>query len=270
MQRILIYITVILTITFTAVFAQEQKPVPEPLIDTGALSADMINDKLGGLKDVTLPQYRIKSISEMFLGTPYGGGTLQSNDGEQEHLVVDFTSLDCFTFLDYVEALRLSQDFDGFVNNLRYIRYKDGDISFLRRNHFFTDWAQTKHVADVTKLIGGEHTLESDKMLNETYDERAYVPGVPSVERKIFYIPAHALIEYNLADKLQTGDYVGFYTDKPGLDVTHVGIIIHDGNRLTLRHASSRKTNMKVVDQDFTEYLKHVKGIIVLRPVINP
>lgn len=270
MQRILTYITIILIFTFTAAAAQEQKPMPAPLIDMGALSRATINDKLSDIKDATLPQYRIKAISQMFLGTPYGSGTLQSNDGEQEHLVVDFTSLDCFTFLDYVEALRLSQDFDSFVNNLRYIRYKDGEVTFLRRNHFFTDWAQTKHVTDVTRLIGGEYTLEADKTLNKIDDEKAYVQGVPAVERKVYYIPAEALLENNLADKLQTGDYVGFYSDKPGLDVTHVGIIIHDGDRLTLRHASSLKTNMKVVDQDFREYLKHVKGIIVLRPIIKP
>lgn len=264
MKKIITYIIVMLS--FLSLYANAAEP--QPLINMGNISTDTINNTLSGMRQIKSPQYRIKVLSQIFLGTPYGSGTLQSNDGEQEHLVIDFSSLDCFTFLDYVESLRLSNDFNSFTNNLRNVRYKNGEVTFTKRNHFFTDWAQTKHVTDVTQLIGGEFTAEADKNLNQAEETRLYVPGVAPVARKIYYIPAEALISQNLVYKLQTGDYVGFYTDKPGLDVTHVGIIIHDGDKLYLRHASSLKTNMRVVDQDFIEYLKRVKGIIVLRPVI--
>ena len=61
------------------------------------------------------PNYRllpagqqIGLISEAFLGTPYVANKLQGSLSTPEQLVVDFRGLDCFTYLDYVEALRQS------------------------------------------------------------------------------------------------------------------------------------------------------------------
>lgn len=262
MKKLFFILMSLIAFTVSSASAEE---VP-PLINTGTLSIVMINAKLESLKDVTSPQARIKSVSSMFLGIPYGAGTLESFDGQQEHLVIDFSSVDCFTFLDYVESLRMSSDFNSFMENLKNVRYKNGEIDFRKRNHFFTDWASAGHVTDVTKQIGGDSVVTVEKELNKKDDTHVYVPGVEIIKRDVEYIPSQAVLDRHLADKLQTGDYVGFYTDKPGLDVSHVGIIIIDKGVIWLRHASSLKTNMKVVNQDFLKYLTRVRGIVVLRP----
>ena len=45
--------------------------------------------------------------------------------------------MDCFTYLDYVEALRLSNSYEEFNPKVKDIRYKNGKVSFQNRNHFF-------------------------------------------------------------------------------------------------------------------------------------
>ena len=66
---------------------------------------------------------------------------------------------------------------------------------------------------------------------------------------------------------LQTGDYVGIYTDKEGLDVSHTGIIIRKGGVVFLRHASSKEKNQKVVDEVLSGYMQNKPGLVIYRPV---
>jgi hypothetical protein len=101
------------------------------------------------------------------------------------------------------------------------------------------------------------------KILNKKEYGTCWVPGLPQVEREIRYIPSGAVSD-KVADRLRTGDYAGVYTDAPGLDVSHVGIIIRDGDLVYLRHASSRRK--KVVDEDLRNYLSDKPGLLVFRP----
>jgi hypothetical protein len=64
-----------------------------------------------------------------------------------------------------------------------------------------------------------------------------------------------------------SGDFVGIYTDKEGLDVSHTGIIIKKDGKVFLRHASSKEKNQKVVDENLSEYMKNKPGLVVYRPV---
>ena len=61
------------------------------------------------------------------------------------------------------------------------------------------------------------------------------------------------------------GDYIGIYTHIEGLDVTHVGILIKKEGKAYLRHASSKKEFLKVIDEPFESYIKNTPGFIVLR-----
>ncbi|MDP1001545.1 N-acetylmuramoyl-L-alanine amidase-like domain-containing protein, partial [Klebsiella pneumoniae] len=60
--------------------------------------------------------------------------------------------------------------------------------------------------------------------------------------RLISYIPYYG-IDIDVLYKLQTGDYVGIYSTKRGLVVSHVGIIIKDHNIIWFRNASSLAKN---------------------------
>lgn len=214
------------------------------------------------------PGERIDFISGKFLGTPYVGSTLTGDINTPEVFTIDLEGMDCFTYIDYVEALSLSDSFTDFEDNLKKIRYRDGTVAFRNRNHFFSDWPvnNPEYVKDVTSEVGGEQTVGVSKKLNLKSDGTYYLPGIPVKNRTIYYIPAAAL-DASVLSKLMTGDFVGIYTDKDGLDVSHTGIIIKKDGRVFLRDASSREKNQKVVDEDLIEYMKQRPGLVVYRPV---
>ena len=87
---------------------------------------------------------RIGFLSSGLLGTEYKDSTLTGSIDSAEVLVVDLEGVDCFTFIDYVEAMRLSCSFGEFVENLKTVRYREGNVSFAGRNHFFTDWIENR------------------------------------------------------------------------------------------------------------------------------
>jgi hypothetical protein len=209
---------------------------------------------------------RIAFISTQFLDIPYRESTLTGNRNTREIFTINLEAVDCFTYLDYVEAMRLSASFTGFKKNLREIRYRAGKVAYTHRNHFFTDWRERHFsVTDVTGEIGQGRAQAVLKRLNEKQDGTYFIPGIPVMERDITYIPAEAL-DGAVLTLLQLGDYVGIYAGTAGLDVSHVGIFIKGNNANYLRHASSAPSQKKVIDQDFKTYMEDKPGIVVLRP----
>ncbi len=208
---------------------------------------------------------RIDFISGRFLGVPYGRSTLIGSPDVPEVLVVDLGAVDCFTYLDYVESMRSSRTLSEFRRTLKQVRYKSGTVAYGARNHFFTDWAASDRVEDVTGRIGREKASVVIKTLNRSGDGAPILPGIPAVERKIVFIPEGGLDGRTL-DMIGTGDYIGIYAPAEGLDVSHVGIFIRRDARALLRHASS--TANQVVDEDFGTYIEGKPGIVVLRPRI--
>ncbi len=228
-------------------------------------------DALGAvIRDSTLISSageRIAFLSGQFIGTKYKEETLTGGLDTAEVFVINLDEVDCFTFIEYVEAMRLSSSYDGFKVNLRDIRYCSGTVAFKKRNHFFTDWKlyNAGHISDATRLIGGRNTEKSLKTLNRKKDGGLFLPGIPISEREVYYIPARH-INGDIMNRLKTGDYIGIYSEDSGLDVSHAGILIRDGVNTILRHASSFPGLRKVVDHDFPGYVSARPGIIVLRP----
>ncbi|OLU27301.1 hypothetical protein BVH03_13800 [Pseudomonas sp. PA15(2017)] len=208
----------------------------------------------------------IERISGWFLGTPYQAGMLHGAENTPERLVIDFRGLDCFTYLDYVEALRVSASPAQFMQSVIQTRYVDGDVSFPKRKHFFSDWAygETHNLADDITAHISPDALSVEKHLNEKANGESYLPGLPVVKRTIPYIPSE-LIDATVVSRLQTGDLIGIYTRLPGLDVTHTGFFIMTDEGPVLRHASSSKANEQVVDSPFLDYVANVPGIVIFR-----
>jgi len=236
-------------------------------ISLGKWTESEINLMLSAAKCLHDVGERIQYISGKFLEVPYRESTLIGNSTTGEEFVVDLSGIDCFTFLDYVEALRRSSTFTDFLEKLKKVRYRSGTISFEMRNHFFTDWREYSggSIKDITGEIGGERTRGSLKSLNLRSDGNLFLDGLPVVERTIDYIPT-ASIDDEVLNALDTGDYIGIYTETDGLDVSHVGIAIQHDDGTYLRHASSAESCRKVTDRLFVSYLKGKPGIVVLRP----
>ena len=236
-------------------------------INLGTWTEKEIDDLLGRTGRWRESSQRIVVLSERFLGTEYGESTLIGDVHNQEVLVVNFERVDCFTLIDYVEALRLSGSFEKFEENLVRVRYQHGELSYLRRNHFFTDWIDfnEKHVVDATIAVGGQAVARTVKTLNLREDGTFFLDGIAPRSREIRYIPGES-VGIKVFAGLKTGDYAGIYSERAGLDVSHVGIIIKDSERVVLRHASSLQANRRVVDQDLKDYLADKPGLVILRP----
>jgi hypothetical protein len=226
---------------------------------------------MGSASTLSDPGLRIGMISKEFLGVPYEGFTLVGSREVPERLVIGLDGVDCFTFIDYVEAMRLSRSMADFRDALIRVRYREGRVAFEGRKHFFTDWVQPPDglVRDITREIGGAACVSAVKKLNLKEDGSLFLPGIMVREREVRYIPAES-VDSSLEERLKTGDYVGIYTHVPGLDVSHVGIFAREGNAAFLRHASSSEGLRRVVDQEFGTYIAAKPGIVVMRPYGEP
>jgi len=231
----------------------------------GRLNQGRIDDLLA--EDDLTAGARVARLSEYFVDVPYQAHSLIGSQVEAEVLVLNFAGVDCFTLLDYLEALRRSWSYAELQENLRQVRYPGGEVAYRRRNHFFSLWqAQNRsRIVDVTVEIGGEKARQVSKQLNRKKDGSLWLPGIPVVEKQLTYLPT-AILDEVLLRKLHPGDYVGIFTDRPGLDVSHNGLIIRRQGRVFLRHASSRKVNRRVVDEELLPYLQGKPGLVIYRP----
>ncbi len=233
----------------------------------GRWTQDRLNNLMRESLDITDAGERIKFLSRFFLGVDYKGSTLIGDADSPEFFVINLDKVDCFTFIDYIEAMRISVSFPEFKENLQKVRYREGKIEFENRNHFFTDWIDFNDnlITDVTDQVSDQRAESITKTLNLKEDGSFFINGIQPRERKISYIPSDVLDE-RVISNLKTGDYAGIYSNFHGLDVSHVGIVIKEGNNIYIRHACSDKKHRKVLDQDLNEYMTHKPGLIVLRP----
>lgn len=236
-------------------------------IDLGKFSEDGLDRIIRKGSEIRDIAKRIYFLSTQFLGIDYAESTLIGDKDTPEAFVINLRGVDCLTFVEYIEAMRLSDSFSAFESNLRKVRYKYGIVEFANRNHFLTDWIEhnAEFVDDITEKIGGQNTVKVQKTLNEKEDGSYFLAGIQPVPGEIKYIPSDS-IDASVLGNLCTGDYAGIYSPLKGLDVSHAGIIIKKENSIYLRHASSLRKYRKIVDHDFTNYMANKPGIIMFRP----
>ncbi len=199
---------------------------------------------------------RIDSLWSHFRGNPYLSGTL-TPAGEKEELIVRLDSFDCVTWIDHAVALLSSQSQEEYLDNLISNRYCNNEISFATRRHFFTDWLERPDwgVPEFAKQIN------SRKVLNRRSDSTCWITGLPLIERDIQWITTDSLTD--CGHLLRDGDLVGFWTELPGLDVSHVGMLQIKSGKPWLLHASSETGKLESVD--FFKYASNRNGMIIIR-----
>ncbi len=248
------------------------------LISSVALAADQTHVNLGRWskpelahiiatsRQIDAPGERIVSLSRHFIQTPYAAGTLIGNPQTAEQLVINLAGFDCFTFLDVVEALRSASDLADFSEQLKQVRYRDGKVAYENRRHFFSDWVAGHGavIGDVTAAVGQGKAQVVVKQLNLKSDGTQWLPGIAVTRREMSYIPTNR-IDMDVLSALQAGDYVGIYSEHAGLDVSHTGLIVKSNAKVMLRHASSRNSVRRVVDDDLLGYLQDKPGLVVYR-----
>ncbi|MDH6358046.1 N-acetylmuramoyl-L-alanine amidase-like domain-containing protein [Parabacteroides sp. PF5-9] len=222
-----------------------------------------------------------------FLNTPYVASTLEK---EPESLVINLREMDCTTFVENVIALSQTiksptPSFEHFCRNLQRLRYRNGKITdYSSRLHYTSDWIYTNErkgfVKDITRQIGGV-ILPLNLSFMSTHPDSYIqlknhpdlIPKIEKIERDIntrmyYYLPKE-LIKYKKA-KMQNGDMVCFVTSIKGLDISHIGFIYHEGDKLTFIHASSKEKKVIINSEPLSTYTENMKsntGIIVVRPL---
>lgn len=237
------------------------------MIDLGKWTESELDALLSTAQKMPAPGGRLGFLTKQFMGVPYRAATLIGSDTEPEQFVINLSAVDCFTLLDYLEAMRRSGSYARFVETLKCVRYRNCAVEYRMRNHFFSDWPayQPEFITDVTGQIANGACETVDKVLNAKADGGFWLPGIDTRRRRITFIPADRVDAPVLAG-LRTGDYAGIYSASEGLDVSHVGIVIKGPFVTYFRHASSAADRMRVIDDDLAEYLAGKPGLIVYRP----
>ena len=223
------------------------------------------------------------------LDIPYEANTLEGN--KEEQLVVNLWSMDCLTFVENCLALSRATQYpsfgeDDFVRQLQYIRYRGGIINgYLSRLHYMIDWINDnmnkKVVEDLTYALGGEkNQLQVNFMSShpELYpalrDNPKNVEKMKKIEKAInqkqtyYYIPTHEI--KGKQSHIKSGDIVCFTTNRPGLDISHIGIAYWHKGQLTFIHASVVQKKVIINPESLADYCERIKnntGIMVLRPL---
>ncbi len=227
-------------------------------------------------------------IGLSFLGTPYVGATLEN--GPDEKMIVNLRELDCTTFAENCLALARTiksgkTDFESFVAELQFIRYRDGIRSkYPSRLHYFSDWihnnAKKITISELPNLNGVKinKTISFMSQHPESYPVLCSNPEmIPLIaqqeeklsERPFYYFPKSN--PENLLKNLKHGDIIGLTAnDDATVDVNHVGIIVKKGDVLHVLHASLSGKMVILSEGPVTDFIKPGSingGIIIARPV---
>lgn len=226
-------------------------------------------------------------IGKSFVGTEYLAHALETDGDEQ--LVINLSGLDCTTFIENSLALarcvkKGTTSFDDYLNELQFIRYRDGVINgYASRLHYFSDWIDNNVskgvIEDETLQMGGTPIKfdlnfmsthpDSYKQLEENPD---LIPIIQIQEEEISsrwycYIPKE---EFELKENLiESGEIIAITTTVVGLDIGHIGIAVKmDDGRIHLLHAPNVNTKVQITEEPLADYLMKYKrhsGVIVLK-----
>ncbi len=241
---------------------------------------------MGDASSMELEEIITKSAL-FFLGTPYVAHTLEK---EPEQLVVNLRELDCTTLVESVLALSRTvkegdPTFEKFINNLQFVRYRDGKIEdYSSRLHYTTDWIYENQkkglISNITQEAGGVDHKVNLYIMSTNHEKYKQLKGKPELTEKIRkteteasqrknYRIAAGEIEKN-KKSFKNGDIVCFVTNMAGIDISHVGFIYFQGDKLTFIHASSTEKRVVIDKESLMNYAlrsKNGNGIMVARPL---
>lgn len=190
---------------------------------------------------------RVIHIGRKNLGQPYalhllGEFPVETYDSQPLYILEES---DCVVFCEHTYAMALSSNWPEFFAMLQRIRYKEGQISVVTRNHYTeADWNLSNDwlVEDITEQLAGASAVEFSQTINLANFLEKYFDLQVDIESRThvdYYVPWQQVAE--IADELQPGDFVNVVRAKPGQGayVGHTGLIAKtpDGTT-TLLHST--------------------------------
>lgn len=225
-------------------------------------------------------------------GLPYVGKTLEKHP--EEKLVVNLRQMDCTTYVESVLALTQcakqgTKNFEDYCRNLQRIRYKNGDIHYINRLHYFSYWIEENVRKGIVELVEGDkslfsaiQTVQANYMTTHASaypmltKNKKWISGIRKMEEaitgnKYAYIPKTKLGDSKLLRRtVHDGDIIVILTSKRGLDTSHIGIAIWHDDGLHMLHASSLRHRVVEDPKPFKRYMMEQRshtGIRVVRPL---
>ena len=226
----------------------------------------------------------VQWVGEQLVGRPYVAGMLDA--GPTETLVADLTAFDCVLYVENVIAIARvlalgTPTYDAYTAELRSLRYRDDDVQYCARLHYFSDWIRDNEargaVENVTAAVGGEPFDKQITFMGEHRDaypqlaDDATYQCVLDMESELaavdlFYIPQNRIAQ--AYDQLRPGDVIATATSIGGLDVTHTGFVHKGDSHTGFMHASLSSNRVKVSDdlQTYVQGIRSQVGVVVARP----
>lgn len=164
---------------------------------------------------------------------------------------------DCVVFSEHIYAMALAFDWKSFFGMLQRIRYRNGEISLVTRNHYTElDWNRNNNwlVEDITVALGGEYV----DTVTSTYDKANFFRkwglgrNFPADTLSWTYIPYQHIEE--VIDKLKPGDFVNVVRgNEDDKWIGHVGLITRGANgEINFLHSAKPE----VREQPLLEYMQ--------------
>jgi len=137
---------------------------------------------------------------------------------------------DCVVFSEHIYAMALSKSWEEFFVFLQRLRYQDGEIGVLTRNHFtVAEWDASNAwlLKDISQDLAGKEArpMREATRHRSFFKERYGIEvNMPEATAETFFVPTEKISE--IAEKLQDGDFVNvIYGEGMECYAGHVGLI---------------------------------------------
>lgn len=230
------------------------------------------------------PGQRVAMAAREFVGTPYVAHTLEH---EPEMLTVNLDELDCTTFAETVTALAYTAGeqrtaWQDFVYNLRMLRYRGGVADgYASRLHYICDWATDNvhngMLTDATRLMPQYfYVVRSIDFMSNHRDSYPALKDSVEFEKirqvengfrnhRFPYVKTGDLGRKDTQAALREGDILAFVSNLKDLDVTHMGLLVREGNEWHVIHASSTNGRVEVSKGSLADFVRRNRGWIGVR-----
>ena len=252
--------------------------------DTTKLNELLVKGSQSGFKTAN---GLVSFYAHQLLGTPYVAHTLE---GEKEWLTIDIDELDCTTFVETLYALTRTT-LDGrtswrdYAQNLESVRYRNGELDdYSSRLHYISDWIANNsyrgNFKEVTGSIPGAKYMIKDLNFMSTHrdsyprlkDDDAMFQKITNIEvgyrmHRYPFLKKEWIGDKKTIAALKDGDIIALLTKVDGLDVSHMAVIVKEGNTLKMLHASSTDKKVKIEKDDLKETLRRNRGWLGIRVI---
>jgi hypothetical protein len=215
---------------------------------------------------------RIQSLARKMLGQKYrifllGEFPFEMFDPDP---LYSLKESDCVVFAEHMYAMALAHDWSSFFCILQRIRYENGRIGLLTRNHYTElDWNPNNAwlVEDITEQLAGEDAREATSIVHKAgfFEKYGIGQDLPPDTLHWSYIPYESLPR--VIDALQPGDFVNIVRGTgTGRYVGHVGLITR-GESGTVNFLHS--THPRVIEQPLLDLYRDAEAYNADRRRLN-